>query len=160
MKWIVVSDNHGMENILTDIRTLHADADLFIHLGDSEFSAENIELRDYIKVMGNCDGPAFDKKTIVNSDTPAFLTHGHLYSVNQGRERLAAAAKEAGCRLALYGHTHIRRVETIDGVLCINPGSIAQSRSGERETYAVLLDEEIHFYDQQHRIYAKEPLML
>ncbi|GGB03835.1 metallophosphoesterase [Macrococcus hajekii] len=158
MKWVIVSDNHGMEHILTDIKVIHEDADYFIHLGDSEFSPENLELKDYITVKGNCDYNGFDNERVIEGELNAFMTHGHLYSVNTSRESLSAAARAAGCVIALYGHTHIRRVEEIDGVLCINPGSIAQSRSEERETYAVLSDKELLFYDQNHRIFAKERL--
>ncbi|ULG71252.1 YfcE family phosphodiesterase [Macrococcus brunensis] len=158
MKWVVVSDNHGMTNILTDIKSIHHDADYYIHLGDSEFTRENPEIRDYVAVMGNCDGLWFDKTAVIEDKQGAFLTHGHLYSVNAGREQLAEAAEAAGCRFAFYGHTHVRKIEEIDGVICINPGSIAQSRSEEPETYLVIEDDLLTFYDQQHRIYAKEQL--
>lgn len=157
MKWVVVSDNHGMSPILTDIKSIHHDADRFIHLGDSEFMRDNPEIRDYVAVRGNCDGPWFEQTMVLQEDG-IFLTHGHLYAVNGGREKLAAAAKEAGCSLALYGHTHVRQIEEIEGVICINPGSIAQSRSEEPETYLVIQDDRLTFYDQQHRIYAHQQL--
>jgi len=158
MKWVVVSDNHGMTNILTDIKSIHHDADHFIHLGDSEFIRENPEMRGYKAVMGNCDGPWFDKTAILIDGPRAFLTHGHLYSVNNSRGQHADAAKPADCRYVLYGHTHVRKIEEIDGILCINPGSIAQSRSEEPETYLVIEDGTLIFYDQCHRIYTKEQL--
>ena len=49
--------------------------------------------------------------------------HGHKYGVKSGPKRLAARAKELGCEVALYGHTHRAKVEEIDGVLCVNPGA-------------------------------------
>lgn len=166
MKWVIVSDNHSMKNILTDIVSVHEDADIFIHLGDSEFDYNDRELKPYIRVAGNCDyGHQFESSTQVQMQhINAFVTHGHLYSVGRSRTRLAEAAAEANCNLAFYGHTHIKRIETVQGVVCINPGSIAQSRSEDTETYAVFTVEEenqmITYYDQYHEIVDKEIILL
>ncbi|UOB19852.1 metallophosphoesterase family protein [Macrococcus armenti] len=166
MKWVIVSDNHNMKNILTDIVSVHEDADLFIHLGDSEFDYHDPELKRYIKVAGNCDfGSQFESsKQIQMQHINAFITHGHLYQVGRNRERIAEAAALENCNIAFYGHTHIKRVETIEGVVCINPGSIAQSRSADTETYAVFTVEKenqiITFYNQQHEIVDKEIVLL
>lgn len=165
MKWVVVSDNHSMKNILTDIVSIHDDADVYIHLGDSEFDYNDAELKPYIKIKGNCDyGKDFhDTFELQQNDINAFLTHGHLYQVGNGRERLASVARDADCQIALYGHLHVKRIEVVDGVVCINPGSIAQSRSQEEETYAVLTfdesDQMVTFYNQQHEIVGKEILI-
>ncbi|MGV2927310.1 YfcE family phosphodiesterase [Macrococcus capreoli] len=165
MKWVVVSDNHSMKNILTDIVSIHDDADVYIHLGDSEFDYRDVELKDYIKIRGNCDYSKdfHDTYELQQNDINAFLTHGHLYQVGHGRTRLAHAASDVNCQLALYGHLHVKRVEVIDGVVCINPGSIAQSRSDEEETYAVLTfdesDKMVTFYNQRHEIVGKEILI-
>lgn len=165
MRWVVVSDNHSMNNILTDIVSVHDDADVYIHLGDSEFDYNDSELKSYIKIKGNCDyGNDFhDVYALQQKDINAFLTHGHLYHVGSGREKLAAEARQADCQIALYGHLHVKRVEVVDGVVCINPGSIAQSRSQEEETYAVLTfdesDKMITFYNQNHEIVDKEILI-
>lgn len=165
MKWVIVSDNHGQENILTDIKSVHSDADLFFHLGDSEFDFYDNELKDFIKVAGNCDyGDAFDPQCIVHrNEINVFVTHGHRYAVNTSRHQLASAAAEHHCQLAFYGHTHIKRVETIQGVVCINPGSIAQSRSNDPESYAVITFDEsekvVSFLNRQHEIIGREILM-
>jgi len=50
--------------------------------------------------------------------------HGHKYGVKSTLTRLAAHAKELGCDVALYGHTHRANSEIVDGVLCLNPGSL------------------------------------
>ncbi|TDM10658.1 YfcE family phosphodiesterase [Macrococcus lamae] len=165
MKWVIVSDNHGMEYILTDIKSVHADADLFFHLGDSEFDFHDAELKSYIKVAGNCDyGNDFEDETVVQyNDINVYAAHGHHLSVNRGLQNLAARAISHQCTLAFYGHTHVRHVETVDGVVCINPGSIAQSRSSEPESYAVITFDEtekvITFFNQQHEIMDKEVLV-
>ncbi len=166
MKWVVVSDNHGLEQILTDIKSIHDDADLLIHLGDSEFNYHHHELKGYIKVAGNCDyGVEFKDDAVISANgMNAYITHGHLHRVNRGLEALAAAARDEQCKLAFYGHTHIRQVDYVDGVVCINPGSIAQSRSQEPESYAVITiddtEQRITFFNQQHEMMAEEVVAL
>ena len=66
-----------------------------------------------------------------------FCCHGHRYGVKSGLARLAARAKELGCEVALYGHTHRAAVEEVDGVLCVNPGS-AGAYSDASYCYLVL----------------------
>lgn len=166
MKWVIVSDNHRMKGILTDIVFVHDDADIFIHLGDSEFDYSDPELKPYIRVAGNCDyGHQFKSSTRIQMHhINAFVTHGHLYDVGRSLVKLAEAAAEANCNLAFYGHTHVKHIETVQGVVCINPGSIAQSRSEDVETYAVLTVEEenqmITYYNQNHEITDKEIILL
>ncbi len=55
-----------------------------------------------------------------------FACHGHLYSVKTTLARLAKRAKELGCQVALYGHTHEARESVIDGVTLLNPGSLSR----------------------------------
>ncbi|WP_414053506.1 YfcE family phosphodiesterase [Macrococcus equi] len=166
MKLVVVSDNHSLKHILTDIVAIHDDADVYIHLGDSEFDYRSAELREYIKIRGNCDySKDFHEESVLQlEDVNLFLTHGHLYHVGQGREMLAKAAQDNHCKIALYGHLHVKRIETIDNVICINPGSIAQSRSDDAETYAILelKDNElkVSFYNQQHQLVENETLVI
>ena len=40
------------------------------------------------------------------------------------------AAREEGCGLAFYGHTHRMMIELISGVVVCNPGSISLPRGG------------------------------
>lgn len=153
MKIVVVSDNHTMRCVLTDIVSMHPDDDLYVHLGDSEFDATNRELKEYIKIKGNCDFKTGFLNTYKESGI--LMTHGHMYQVNINRNTLAQKAIQEACNVVLYGHTHIKHVEQLDGVICINPGSIAQSRNNEEETYAVLeMDKslKITFYNAIHNI--------
>ena len=71
-----------------------------------------------------------DEKVIEVENIKIFACHGHKFSVKTTLAKLAARAKELGCAVALYGHTHRARADIIDGVTLINPG--AGSRYGER----------------------------
>ena len=46
-KIVIMSDNHGDMNILTDIKVLEDDADYYIHCGDSE----SYQLRDQMNLL-------------------------------------------------------------------------------------------------------------
>ncbi|MDZ7834879.1 MAG: metallophosphoesterase family protein [Alkalibacterium sp.] len=65
-------------------------------------------------------------------------------------------AKSNDVKIVFYGHTHIPRVEKEEGIVFINPGSIAQPRDRAKGTYLVMeLDEEtgnaaLDYYDQDH----------
>ena len=46
-------------------------------------------------------------------------------------------AAENGCKIALYGHTHVADREYDNGLYVVNPGSCSCSREGP-ESYAVI----------------------
>ena len=54
----------------------------------------------------------------------AFVTSGFVASfITKPVTEVTERAKELDCTVALYGHTHRAFNETVDGVLCVNPGS-------------------------------------
>ena len=65
------------------------------------------------------------------------MTHGHLYNVIFGMDRLYYLAKENNCNLVLYGHTHIQKMEEHDGIIFLNPGSVLDNN------YAIVLEDKI-----------------
>ncbi|GGH99644.1 MULTISPECIES: YfcE family phosphodiesterase [Mammaliicoccus] len=168
MKWIVVSDNHGEQGVLHEIYDKYREADLFLHLGDSEFDYDDTELSLYQRVKGNCD---FDPRFPIEDqgkmqDVPYFFTHGHRYEVKGSRNVLSAHAKNARAKFAFYGHSHVALCELIDGVYCINPGSISQTRGRWEETYAMIeFDRELKnasltFLNRKHEEIDKQILAL
>lgn len=54
-KWIIVSDNHTEQGVLFDVINHHEDADVALHLGDSEFAYDDSELSHFHRVKGNTD---------------------------------------------------------------------------------------------------------
>ncbi|GGI41557.1 YfcE family phosphodiesterase [Mammaliicoccus stepanovicii] len=168
MKWIIVSDNHGEQGILHEIYSKNNDADLFLHLGDSEFDYHDTELSLYNRVKGNCD---FDPEFPIEEAGEVehikyFYTHGHRYDIKRSRDVLAAHAKGLNAKFAFYGHSHIALLESVDDVYCINPGSIAQSRGEWEESYAILEFDEEHqnanlsFLNRAHHVIQKQSLAL
>ena len=50
--------------------------------------------------------------------------------------------KHYGCTVALYGHTHIRRTDIVDGIYVMNPGSLDSPRDGSPKSFGVLTVDE------------------
>ena len=46
-KWLIVSDNHTESGILYELYDYHKDADICLHLGDSEFKYNDTESVSY-----------------------------------------------------------------------------------------------------------------
>ncbi|MBP5744047.1 MAG: metallophosphoesterase [Oscillospiraceae bacterium] len=140
MKVAVFSDTHSnTSRMVTAVRSAAPDA--LIHLGDFERDAEVLrrefpELPLY-SVCGNCDFyPKAPAKAVVSlGPVKAFLTHGHLYNVDWGTDSLVYAAQEAGCRIAMYGHTHCAENAETAGVKLLNPGTAGK---GRELTYAMV----------------------
>ena len=131
MRLLVMSDSHGRKNMLLDAMELHPEADAVIFLGDGERDIEFVENyfpdKKIYAVCGNCD---------FNSELPPFLlekfggktvyaAHGHYESVKYSLAILKEKARNCAAAIALYGHTHVPDTTYDDGILFVNPGSIA-----------------------------------
>jgi len=140
MKLIVCSDSHGRRASLESIFRQHPDAEVLIFLGDGARDWENADLPygpncRIIQVAGNCDRGS--DKAITSVDNIGahkfFITHGHWFHVRAGGEYLAMSARDEGCDVALYGHTHCPYQGTILGVHVFNPGAVLNGHYGTIE---------------------------
>ena len=117
---------------------------MLVHCGD-------VEGREfYIEALAECPCSIVSGNNDFFSDLPreevidieenkVLVTHGHYYGVSMAFDQLADAAKQRGCNAAFFGHIHMPVLETEDGVLLVNPGSLAFPRQrGRRPSYAVL----------------------
>ena len=116
MKLLILSDTHRSLGFAYDaIEKEHPDA--VVHLGDHLTDAEDLSFAcqepDFYYVPGNCDyAPAVPQSLTLELDgVRIFVT------------ALAGAAKDAGARLALFGHTHIQHLEERGGITLLNPGT-------------------------------------
>ncbi|AQW22192.1 YfcE family phosphodiesterase [Lentilactobacillus curieae] len=129
-KLLVVSDNHGDQQILTKILHQFGDqVDYRFHNGDSELSIDSPLVQQFNIVKGNMDFEDFPLENVVNiGDDVVYQTHGHLKNVNQSPLNLELTARSVSANIALFGHTH-QLMCTMDGsLLLVNPGSISQPR--------------------------------
>ncbi len=132
--FVVLSDSHSRnKRALEKLLPIFAENDYIVHLGDGSADmrevAELYPEKTYV-CRGNCD-PFYgaDEFVIETADGSVLCCHGHQWGVKSGLSRLAAHAKERGCAVALYGHTHTAAIEEKDGVLCINPGAFGSALS-------------------------------
>lgn len=147
----VFSDSHGSSGALREAIELHRrDTDCFIFLGDGCREAVPL-LEDcgkaYQAVPGNCDmfvGGMPESLTLDLGAARIFICHGHRYEVKGSLSALAAAARERGADIALFGHTHLRLERYLpperDGerpLWLFNPGSISRPREG-RPSYGII----------------------
>lgn len=146
----VVSDSHGFTGRLnTILMAMEAEGkiDALIHLGDGYYDLRDlgVDLPVY-QAAGNCDLFCSDTLNVIDlSRARLLLTHGHYQHVKSGLEDLWALAREEGAHAALYGHTHVQKMEWRGGILLLNPGAANEGK------YAVLnisrlgaVDPELH----------------
>lgn len=143
-KITVVSDTHGNRRALDGLDTIFSESDIIIHLGDTSADGSYIQAK-FPKVLllnGNCDPVKLgeDERVIEVEGVKIFACHGHLYSAKTTLSKLALRAKELGCKIALYGHTHRAREDFIDGVTLINPGALY--RYGEKSYLYLVINGE------------------
>lgn len=143
MRIVVISDSHRKCGAVYNIIEAEPTARHIFFLGDVVEDIEDISLafpdRIYHIVSGNCDGfsqyPTTDIAKI--GAVNILYTHGHRHSVKSSVQPLVKLARERECKIVLFGHTHIARVEYQDGIYIVNPGSCAASREG-KNSYAVI----------------------
>ena len=140
MRAAVFSDtHHNTAPMLEALRRCRPD--LIIHLGDHDRDTLCLEEEfpdiPLYRVCGNCDfAPIAPLADIVPlGPVKALICHGHSYGVDWGLDRLAYAAEERGCQLALFGHTHHAEQQQLGGVQLVNPGTAGK---GRRLTWALI----------------------
>ena len=127
---LVFSDSHGLTDLCEDAIS-RIPADIIVHAGDYVRDAEKLAAlfpdKDIRYVQGNNDLWAKAPRELIIDAGGAkiFVTHGHLQHVKYETNyaTLARTAKENGCGMAVFGHTHITYEGETDGVKLLNPGS-------------------------------------
>lgn len=130
-KAVIVSDTHGNLAALDALDGIFSECDLIFHLGDTSRDGAYIRGKypdkTYV-INGNCDFAALGENEVIVEveKVRIFACHGHTYSVKHTLSKLADRAKELGCSVALYGHTHRAEEREVGGVLTINPGNMSR----------------------------------
>lgn len=152
MKYIIASDLHGSaywcKRLVELIETEKPDRLLL--LGDLLYHGPRNDLpRDYapkqviamlsqyrdiiLAVRGNCEAevdqmvlpfPCMADFALVETDgLSMYLTHGH----HQNPDNLPALPEGS---VFLSGHTHVKLDKTVNGIRCLNPGSVSIPKDG------------------------------
>ena len=164
MKLLIASDIHGSAywcgRLCEEIEKERPDK--VILLGDLLYHGPRNDLpRDYapkkvipmlsamaekiIAVRGNCEAEVdqmvlpfpcmADYAQLLVDGRTFYLTHGH-YANPQALPKLPQGS------VFLSGHTHVKLDETIDGIRCLNPGSVSIPKDG---SHSYLLYEDGNF---------------
>ncbi len=128
---VVVSDSHGNRRALEALFPVMEESDYIIHLGDTSQDGGFLRAKFLNKtflVNGNCDLVKLGENelTLDIENVKIFACHGHMYSAKYTYAKIAARAKELGCGVALFGHTHSAFEGEVDGVLLVNPGTLSR----------------------------------
>lgn len=142
---LVCSDSHGMTEWIQQAIDREKPIDLLIHCGDAEENLENAfpgRTFGLVQVAGNNDWDRNLRSIALVDvlDKKILVTHGHLYGARRGTDQLAALGRQQKADIVLYGHTHLPHEETTsDGMLILNPGSIAiPYQTPRKKTYVIL----------------------
>ena len=140
MKLLVISDSHGNYAHALKAHEQAGPVDHVIHLGDG---ADDARLMEEVlevpvhRVAGNCDyEPKLPKElTLEIGGCRILLTHGNRHYVKSGLGQLIDRGAEVKATVVLYGHTHLPDVQSAEGMLLVNPGTLKKGFPG---SYAIL----------------------
>ncbi len=140
-RFLVLSDTHN-ERTLMDIAVKKAgQTDAIIHLGDNIADAKYLKNtgKTVYSVKGNCDfNEVAQTEILLNiAGKKIFITHGHKYGVKYSLERILYRTSELQADAVFFGHTHAAFNSYEQGILMLNPGSLAEPRLKKR-TFAVV----------------------
>ena len=140
MKLVIFSDVHGNKEVLERIISFNPDAEYFISLGDSELNMDYLLDLDIVAIKGNYprDAGFTYEHTMDVFGKKLLFTHGHKEKVHKGINKLLKKAFQNDIDIALYGHTHIPRVDKANNLLIINPGSVHRPRAELEPSYLIL----------------------
>jgi putative phosphoesterase len=141
---LIVSDSHGDTSNLKEAMLLHPEISRVLHCGDGEADVTALGAAypsvHFDAVRGNCDlGGLFPLQRLLRiAGKRIFMTHGHAYGTKYGLNQLLEQGRKDRADVVLFGHTHRRLIERRDGILVVNPGSIAGRFPARVATYVIL----------------------
>ena len=159
MKLMIASDIHGSayytRKLLEKMEEEQADkllllGDILYHGPRNDFPQEycpkevfpalNAVKDKILCIQGNCDSevdqmvlefPIMVKNMVIEADgVTIFATHGHEYNI----DCLPPLSKGT---VMVYGHFHVQMCEEKDGIIVMNPGSVALPKDGSFSGYMI-----------------------
>jgi hypothetical protein len=139
MKIGVISDTHGWLD--PRVEKLFAGVAHILHAGDIGDAMIEMELKfiaPVTAVLGNTDlGLTFKETEVVTLADKTFLVH-HIVNPRALAETVEARIKRERPDMVVFGHTHKKFCETVDGVLFFNPGYAGKPKLGTERSVAIL----------------------
>jgi hypothetical protein len=149
MKIGVISDTHGKMH--PRVFDFFAGVDHILHAGDigkPEIITELRSIAPVTAVYGNVDSfplvGQFPERVIISFEgVKILMTHIVDDRTVQGIRRLIHNTNEPEVSIVVYGHTHEARIDIVENVLLLNPGSAGPARWKTKPSVAILnIDED------------------
>ena len=139
MKIGVISDTHGFLD--PRVEKFFAGADHILHAGDIGDPTIELELKFIAPVtvaLGNTDlGLPFKDTEVVMLAGNKFLVH-HIVNPWALSEKMEMRIKHERPDVVVFGHTHKKFSETVNGVLFFNPGYAGKPKLGAERSVVIL----------------------
>jgi putative phosphoesterase len=135
----VISDTHGFLD--PRVEKIFAGADHILHAGDIGYASIILELQliaPVSAVMGNCDDDIdFRMFEAIELGQKKFLLH-HIVRPRELSDPLAARIAKEKPHAVVFGHTHKKFAETVNGIFFFNPGYAGKPKFGAERSVAIL----------------------
>ena len=137
----LISDTHipdRARELPKNVISSFENVDLILHAGDltsTKVIDELEKIAPTIAIQGNMDRAAGimlpNAKVIEAEGLKIGITHGEVYP-RADTQQLLYLAKQLDADILVTGHSHQPKIEQIDGVLLLNPGSPVVPRLADR----------------------------
>ncbi len=135
----IISDTHGFLD--PRVEKILAGVDHILHAGDIGDPMIELELKFIAPVticIGNTDlGLSYKETEVVTLAEKKILVH-HIVNPYAPSDRLAAQLKRHQPDAVVFGHTHKKFAETVNGIFYFNPGYGGKPKLGAERSVALL----------------------
>lgn len=145
MKLGIISDTHGFLD--PRVPAIFAGVDQILHAGDIGDPVIELELKfiaPVTVVLGNTDlGLTYKPTEVITLADKKFLIH-HIVNPRDLSEEMQIRLRRDHPDAVIFGHTHRKFAETVNGVFFFNPGYAGKSKlAAERSVAKLHLDGQI-----------------
>ncbi len=116
---------------------------------------------DILCVRGNCDAEVdqmvlkfpilADYAIIYHGGRMIYITHGHVYN-KENMPKLHSGD------ILMHGHTHVPACEPVGDCMYVNPGSVSIPKESSPNSYMILEDSDLKWFDLDGNCYKKYEL--
>ena len=141
MKIGVISDTHGFLD--PRVEKIFAGVDHILHAGDIGYAALILELEfiaPVTAVLGNNDAElsfSFKETQSVELAQRKIMVH-HIVNPFELAEKIGNRIRRERPNVVVFGHTHKKFSETVNGILFFNPGYAGKPKFGADRSVAIL----------------------
>jgi len=139
MKVGIISDTHGYLD--PRVEKIFAGMDHILHAGDIGNPVIELELKfiaPVTVVLGNNDaGLDFKETEALMLGEKKFLLH-HIVNPRALSDRIATCIRRERPDVVVFGHTHKKFAESVDGIFYFNPGYAGKPKFGAERSVARL----------------------